>query len=262
MPLNIAPETVRPDLFSSCGELARSYVEARGFFACRRVLPSNTLLEVQCVIDRLVNSPSIVGRRFLRVQRDPRDLKTLLQLELSHIALLSRTVRRSELVAICRQLAADILGGRAYYLFDHAIYKMPKNQMGTPWHQDQAYLGPDTTVRSVHFWVPFQDTCEENGTLLFADRKPEGLLRHKQADPAVPGLLCVSGVPTGPVHVLDAKRGDISIHTNLTLHAAGENYSDQTRKAWVVHFGDRPAWYKYWLQLRSRFASNLGEDHL
>jgi hypothetical protein len=84
----------------------------------------------------------------------------------------------------------------AYYLFDHAIYKMPKNHMGTPWHQDQAYLGPNTTVRSVHFWVPFQDTCEGNGTLLFADQKPEGLLPHKQADPAVSGLLCVSHAPT------------------------------------------------------------------
>ena len=262
MPLNIAPEIVRPDPVSSCGALARSHVEGRGFFTCRGALTSNALREVQSVIDRLVNPRSVVARPFLRIQRDPRYPESLLQLDLSHVALLSRTARRSEVLAICRRLAADILGVRAYYLFDHAIYKMPKNHMGTPWHQDQAYLGFNTIVRSVHFWVPFQDTCEENGTLLFAGRKPEGLLPHKQADPAVCGLLCVSVAPSGPVHVLQAKRGDISIHTNLTLHAAGENYSDQTRKAWVVHFGDRPAWYKYWLQLRSRFASNLDQDYM
>ena len=262
MPLNIDPEIVRLDSFASSAALARSHIEGRGFFAWRGALTSSALREVQCVIDRLMNTPSIVARRFLHVQRDSRDPEVLRQLELSHIALLSRTARRSEVLAICRQLAADILGAPAYYLFDHAIYKMPKNHMGTPWHQDQAYLGLNTTVRSVHFWVPFQDTCEENGTLLFADQKPEGLLPHKQADPAVSGLLCVSDAPTGPIHVLHAERGDISIHTNLTLHAAGKNNSDQTRKAWIVHFGDRPAWYKYWLQLRSRFASNPDQNYV
>ena len=262
MSLNRGPDTFRAAPVPSYGALARSHVEGRGFFTCRGALTSSALLEIQGVIDRLVDSPSVVARRFLRAQRDPRNPKVLLQLELSHIALVSRTARRSEVLAICRQLAADVLGVRPYYLFDHAIYKMPKNHMGTPWHQDQAYLGPSTIVRSVHFWIPFQDTCEENGTLFFADCKPEGLLPHKEVNPAGSGLLCVSVAPAGPVHVLQAKKGDISIHTNLTLHAASENYSDQTRKAWVVHFGDRPVWYKHWLQLRWRFAPNRGQDHV
>ena len=258
MSLTGAPETIRPDPVSICGALARAHVEGRGYFTCRGAIRSSALQEVQGVIDRLISSPSVVARRFLRVQRDSRDPKVLLQLELSHIALLALTARRSEVFAICSQLAGGILGVRPYYLFDHAIYKMPKNRMGTPWHQDQAYLGPNTIVRSVHFWIPFQDTSEENGTLSFADREPEALLPHRRVNSSGSGPLCVAVAPAGPIHVLEAKRGDISIHTNLTLHSAAENNSDQTRKAWVLHFGDRPAWYKHWLQLRSRFASNRG----
>src|SRR3569833_2700619 len=52
-------------------------------------------------------------------------------------------------------------------MFDHAIYKLPRNKASTAWHQDEAYSGRAIPLRSVHFWIPLQDATIDNGCMWF-----------------------------------------------------------------------------------------------
>jgi len=139
-------------------------------------------------------------------------------------------------------------------LFDHAIYKMPRGSTITPWHQDQAYLGKVPSVRSLHFWIPLQDTNSVSGCLRFVPGSHKNaLLPHASAYVGNPHVLSVNLDAIRAVDV-PLHKGDVSIHTSLTLHSAGANRSDAIRKAWIIHFGDKPRWFKHLMKARDLLA--------
>ena len=71
-------------------------------------------------------------------------------------------LKRTPTFRAARELAAELLGGRAAHTgFDHAILKPPHNGRATPWHQDGAYAGPDSVATTVHFWIPLHDVSLE-----------------------------------------------------------------------------------------------------
>jgi ectoine hydroxylase-related dioxygenase (phytanoyl-CoA dioxygenase family) len=157
--------------------------------------------------------------------------------------------------AKCERAAEALLERRAYYLFDHAIYKMPRSGAATPWHQDQAYLGKSAGIQSVHFWIPLQDTDATNGCLRFVPHSHEAELQpHVSAYAANPHVLRTCSDYSGRAVAVPLRKGDMSIHTNLTIHSSGANESNTVRKAWIIHFGDRPLWYKRMLQLKDLAA--------
>jgi hypothetical protein len=178
--------------------------------------------------------------------------------EIYRPALRDAALRRSRVFLECQGLAEQLLGARAHYLFDHAIYKLPHGSRGVHWHQDQAYLGPSLAIRSLHFWIPFQDVDGSSGCLRFVPASHTGLVcRHTSAYDEHPHLLRADIVE--PAHVVEQPMalGDVSVHTNFTLHASGPNRSGHVRKAWIIHFGDRPRWHKHLLRLRA-LAAGLG----
>lgn len=236
-------------------DLPRRDLEADGFTHLRGVFHPRDLREVEAVLDALLvttGSAALLARR--------RDLSEVWnpgiprQPEILRPSLAVPRLRRTSVYFKCRDVAAALLGCRAHYLFDHAIYKMPRSETHTPWHQDLAYLGEFAHgIRSLHFWIPLQDTTVEGGALMFvpgSHRWP--LLEHVPAYERNPHVLMAAsnGFPTGCCVPLEY--GDASIHTHLTLHAAGPNRTDGIRKAWIVHFGDVPVWHKHVLKFRDR----------
>lgn len=171
------------------------------------------------------------------------------QVELIRPALFSLKLRRSEVFRRCYDIAKEYYGGKAHYLFDHAIYKMPRSSTVTHWHQDQAYLDARIMIPSIHFWIPFQDTNAGNGAMQFVAGSHKALLKHEPAYINNPGVLKVVNEPRENIVVMDIMRGSMSVHTNLTLHASMANQSNQTRKAWIIHFGQKSELHKRWLKL-------------
>jgi hypothetical protein len=144
---------------------------------------------------------------------------------------------QTEMYAITRALASSLLGRPAYYIFDHAIRKMPRSVTPTPWHQDQAYLGKGTELGSVNFWIPLQAVDETNGTLFYTPRSHlAGLQAHQRSASLHPHVLSVHQ-PDGAGIPCALKLGDLTVHHPLTLHYAGPNNSDVPRTAWGIHFG-------------------------
>jgi ectoine hydroxylase-related dioxygenase (phytanoyl-CoA dioxygenase family) len=102
----------------------------------------------------------------------------------------------------------------------------------------------------VHFWIPFQHTDAANGCLRFVPGSHRAaLLPHVGAYATNPHVLKTdySGTVCREVPL---RLGDVSIHTSLTLHASAPNHSNAVRKAWIIHFGDKPMWFKRLMQAR------------
>lgn len=232
----------------------RNALEADGFVAVRQLFKVDDVREVECFLDALLLAPSraTVARR--RDLSDTAAASAPRQPEISRPTLGNPRLRRTLVYLTCAELAADLLGGRAHYLFDHAIYKMPRSGTRTPWHQDLAYLGQfAAAIRSLHFWIPLQDTNIENGALCFvagSHRWP--LLGHVPAYATNPHVLTTVATEHLDGQYVALACGDVSIHTSLTLHASGPNQTDGIRKAWIIHFGDTPAWRKHVMKITDR----------
>ncbi|TVP55178.1 MAG: hypothetical protein EA349_09780 [Halomonadaceae bacterium] len=230
----------------------RSNIEGFGFCAVNGLFTESDLAESEKLIDELMHSSGRVVRKLRREMAENPPEEVWVQPELSRPAMLSTKLRKSPVFETCQTLAANLFEARAHYLFDHAIYKMPRTTATTPWHQDQAYLGEHVHSPSIHFWIPFQQVSEHNGAMRFATDQPGHLLPHGPAFASNPHLLAVSAPPTD-FHSANLQRGGASLHTNLTLHGTGPNPSDEIRKAWVIHFGRHPAWHKRVMQLKARW---------
>jgi hypothetical protein len=87
----------------------------------------------------------------------------------------------------------------------------------------------------------------------FVEGSHKTFVDHQYAYPGVNSVLKVMTEPTNNIFIMDIKRGDLSAHTNLTMHSSTCNASMETRKAWIIHFGIKPEWYKRLLKLKNLF---------
>lgn len=237
-------------------EQARGELAQRGFTKLEAVLDVSDMMQVEAMVDTLVagacHTPETSWRAVLSATAATNEPS---HAEVYRPALLNRSLQRSGVFQRCQELASGLLGRQAHYLFDHAIYKRACSNTGVHWHQDQAYLGTTIPIRSVHFWIPFQDVDEASGCLQFVAARPSDRLEpHQSAYEAHPHILRAQ-IPE-PAHVVlqPLKRGDISVHTNFTMHSSGPNQTNRTRKAWIIHFGDRPRWLKHFLRAGARLS--------
>ncbi len=135
-----------------------------------------------------------------------------------------------------KNVASEILGRNAKYVFDHVICKMPGTKVKTAWHQDRGYMLDKVELNTVNFWVPLQDTDERNGTLGYVPNSHHGDLMPHGSEGVHPHVRKVELGEIDPVYC-KVKAGDFTAHHPLTLHGAGANLSDTPRLAWSVHFG-------------------------
>jgi ectoine hydroxylase-related dioxygenase (phytanoyl-CoA dioxygenase family) len=151
---------------------------------------------------------------------------------------LAEGVFRANALAIARQL----LGPQAEGMGEHAILKPARIGAATPWHQDEAYWGPELNYNSFSLWMPLQAATLDNGCMEFVPRShlwdvlPHHSIGH---DPRVHGLE-VEGADVSTAVACPIPAGGCTIHSNRTLHYAGPNRSDQPRRAYILSMGIKP----------------------
>jgi len=236
-------------------ERARVELAQLGFTKLEGALAPLDMIRAETTLDALVERAQRAPETSWRAAFSKATPNEPSHLEVYRPSLLNKALQQTQIFGRCQELASLLLGRRAHYLFDHAIYKQPCSETGVHWHQDQAYLGPPIPIRSVHFWIPFHDVDGASGCLRFVPASHSGTVwRHGPAYAAHPHILRadLDEPPTAVEQPL--KLGDISVHTNFTLHSSGPNRTESVRKAWIIHFGDRPRWYKHLLRVRARLS--------
>jgi hypothetical protein len=218
----------------------REQLERDGFLALPAMFTPGQLADVAARLDRLWSRfgdlPRAHAQDIAATGASPAPLRNP---EINRALKLDPGLARTAVFLACRAKARELRGALAACVFDHAIAKMPQGNAETPWHQDQAFTGHRTPLRTVHFWIPLQDVDESNGCMHFVPGSHHrGLLPHE-------GLTNASGGTTmracevrgdGAV-VVPMAAGGCTVHTPLTLHFTGANRSPAPRRAWILHFG-------------------------
>jgi hypothetical protein len=237
-------------------DTAKEQLRRLGFAAIEGLFTDHELRAVEDILDRLVlrTDPAYEGRKRELSGEHGAGMFTLPEFSRPTVAM--RGLADTGVYKKCQAMAKELLGRRAHYLFDHAIYKMPRSGGGIPWHQDQAYLGTSVQIQSLHFWIPLQETDATNGCLRFIAGSDEtGLQPHTSAYTNNAHVLRTSADYREGAIDLPLRKGDASIHTNLTIHSSAPNRSDDICKAWIIHFGDKSIWHKRIMQLKDVAAA-------
>jgi ectoine hydroxylase-related dioxygenase (phytanoyl-CoA dioxygenase family) len=148
-------------------------------------------------------------------------------------------LREGLFFANANSISKQLLGPECNFGGDHAILKPARIGAPTPWHQDEAYWGPDYNYNSFSLWFPLQPATMENGCMWFVPKShqleifPHHSINH---DPRVHGLE-VEGADTSTAVACPIPAGGCTIHHNRTLHYAGPNVSDIPRRAYILGYG-------------------------
>ena len=149
-------------------------------------------------------------------------------------------------------LGRRLLGSPAVHrTFDMLIYKPPRHEHETPWHQDHAYFGRPTApagaavpLDSIQLWIALDDADEENGCMHFVPgRHTDPLLEHHVAagDPEDDGRLLAITDPErnlelSTVVAAPLRAGGCTMHTQGTPHFTPSNRSkDRPRRAYIFN---------------------------
>lgn len=207
----------------------RTPFERDGYCVIRGVLPDAAIHELRHLLDPLLSTEALAGT-------DATDSGTIPHLEQDHLVRRCPALRRSVAYLRCHEIAQQLVGRHAAYVYDHAIYKPAKGGGGTPWHQDEAYGSNGGEWASAHFWIPLQDVNDLSGCLRFIPRSHlRGPIAHSSHSGSTSRF--VRDIDESQAQICALRSGDISVHHPRTLHAASGNKSDGVRRAWIVHFG-------------------------
>ena len=221
--------------FDQHSSAARAALDANGFAIVRDIFSSGDIAEVKTVADNLFDRfDDLVGRRARDIGVMPSGGHR--QPEIDRPTRLAPELFQSEIFTKARRIASAVLGHSARCSFNHLISKEAHSNYETPWHQDQAYLGPRIDLGSVNFWIPLQDVDAQNGCLAYVPGSHRGgLLRHREY-PNGDGHGRRTEVHDQDAEVCPLRAGDFVIHTPFTLHRGLPNVTSQPRLAWAVHF--------------------------
>lgn len=118
----------------------------------------------------------------------------------------------------------------------HMILKPARYGRETPWHQDEAYWDPGTSYRSISVWLPLDPATVESGCMQFIPGSHRGEVRrhrHIDNDPTVHGLVTDDVDPSLAV-ACPIPVGGATFHHCRTLHYAGPNTTDRSRRAYIL----------------------------
>jgi ectoine hydroxylase-related dioxygenase (phytanoyl-CoA dioxygenase family) len=222
-------------------EQIRFYKE-NGYLRLEQISPPEEVEFLRDVYDRLFAEK--VGRRegayFDAVSADEDDEKPQTSPQIIdpvHFAPeLKNTIFRRNALAIAKQL----LGPRAYGVFEHAILKPPGIGAPTPWHQDEAFrFDYAPGYKEISIWMPLQPVDTSSGCLEFIPGSHrQRVLRHASPnnDLRVHALMCVDDFDETEAVACPLPAGGCTIHHCRTLHHAGANTSPNPRRAYILAF--------------------------
>jgi Phytanoyl-CoA dioxygenase (PhyH) len=139
--------------------------------------------------------------------------------------------------------AAQLLGARTKHIFDSAITKPPHSHAETPWHQDAAFVAETSYLESLVVWMPLQPVDQTNGCMSFipgSHRGPVVTHRSPHGDNRINGLEAMDFDRSKAV-ACPVPAGGATFHHFRTLHGAGGNYSESSRRVLTFGFGIRHA---------------------
>lgn len=225
------------------GRLTDSQITAfqnQGFLAIDSVVPLDDLRHTQALLDGLFDRFDTLPKTIaLDIAADGTTQSTAPSIpEINSAVRLAPELLQTAAFRNCREIARQLIGPDVSFAGDHAIYKPPRNQKETPWHQDQAYLGHPFVGRTVSFWLPLQTVTLDMGCMKFVPGSHKrGVLPHHRKDhnPKAHALM-TDHVDLTKVVACPLEAGGVTIHSPLTLHATGPNESDTPRRAWIFAF--------------------------
>ena len=143
-------------------------------------------------------------------------------------------VKNEKILGIC----LDLIGPNVRMYHDQAVYKMTEKPRRFPWHQDNGYL----FVEPQHYltcWIALTDATIDNGCPQVAPGlHKDGTLAHYYVDTL--GYECFEEPPTEPL-VAEVKAGGAVFFSSLTPHLTGPNFTNSTRKAYIVQYASSDA---------------------
>jgi len=217
-----------------------------GYLALDRVTTDEELEWLRDVYDKLLAIPmsGFPDRLYDAVRpygtRDPPILGQLLFPEQRVPA-----IRQTALWRNARRIAQRLLQLPENQIesWGHIVHKPARHGAATPWHQDEAYWGPELSYYAVGSWLPLDDVFPENGCMWFLPGSHlEPILRHRHMndDPAIAVLELVEAIDTSAAVPVPLRAGGMSFHHPRTLHYAGPNNTDRPRRAWANEYQSAP----------------------
>ena len=155
------------------------------------------------------------------------------------------------------RLASELIGTPSVRLYhDQSLYKEPSGGI-TPWHVDQQYWPMDSS-KSVTAWIPLQSTPLEMGPLCFGRSSH---LKHIARDVKISDeseRIIAQAIKKEKIIEIQEPYalGDVSFHSGWTLHRAGGNTTEQSRKAHTVIYMDGQ------MRIKARRNQNQENDRI
>jgi hypothetical protein len=217
-----------------------------GFAVIQSLTTSEDLARIRSLLDPLFDRFDSLGERAVDIA-GPRAAGTALRSpEINEAVKLQPELKKTLAYTRCKQIAHEFLGVPVGYMFDHAIYKLPRNNASTAWHQDEAYSARAIPLRSVHFWIPLQQATIDNGCMWFIPASNlRGVLPHHVAAVRTTGpdhkpagaTITTNHVDRTAAVACPLQVGSATVHHPLTLHYTGANQTGDYRRVWILHFG-------------------------
>jgi non-heme Fe2+,alpha-ketoglutarate-dependent halogenase len=129
-------------------------------------------------------------------------------------------------------IVEDLLGPNFVCWATHYFCKLPGDDKGVSWHQDCTYW-PLTPTKTITVWLAIDDADKENGCMeVVPGSHLQGGITHKESNMSEKNVLTQTVADMSkysqPV-ALELKAGQISIHSDLTIHGSLPNRSNRRR---------------------------------
>jgi ectoine hydroxylase-related dioxygenase (phytanoyl-CoA dioxygenase family) len=206
-----------------------------GFSRLPNVLPPEELASIEPELSRMVDK----GNRLKDIPLEQRTLYDQAFIQVMNLWTRSEPVRAFAFGKRLARIAAELMGSRGVRMWhDQALYKEPSGSF-TPWHVDQQYW-PMSNANSVTAWIPLQPVPIEMGPLCFgrgSQRKRIGrdLEISEESERQI-------GTAVREAKIDEVQEpyaiGDVSFHMGWTLHRAGPNKTNETRRVFTIIYMD------------------------
>lgn len=158
--------------------------------------------------------------------------------ETTHHVLSDEALRHSPAFEIANAIADEYFSAATSCSFDHLIQKRPQSPP-IDWHQDQIYKKSVRRMKTIHFWIPLQDTPVELAPMEYlpGSHLSDELVSHTEKDESSYLGADVSNDDVKEAVLMPCKKGDMLIHHPMVLHRSLANTTQDTvRYAWILHF--------------------------
>jgi len=133
------------------------------------------------------------------------------------------------------EAAAALLGVGGVRLIHDVLLERSRAHVPTEWHRDRDFWSM-TGGGAITMWIPLRPTPRSMGPLRYARRS------HLARSTAPLRRIFKLAIPARfAVASYDLAVGDVVAHHYETLHSAGRNRTETTRRAFAIHFTDADA---------------------